>query len=85
MLDISTTCIKKQFHVKAKQVVQGTIKCHHFMCRWFSQEQEIGAVSRDELLAPSRTTATAVVWLGEERSVCHPFISANLVPIMNAE
>lgn len=85
MLDISTTCIKKQFHVKAKQVVQRTIKCHHFICGWFSQEQEIGAVSRDELLAPSRNTTRAVVWWGKERSVCHTFISANLVPMMNAE
>lgn len=85
MLDFSTTCIKKQFRVKAKQVVQRIIKCHYFMCRWFSQEQEIRAASGDELLASSRTTATAVVWWGEERSVCHPFISANLVPIMNAE
>lgn len=85
MLDISTICIKKQFRVKAKQVVQRTIKCHHFMCGRFSQEQEIGAASGDELLASSRTTATAVVWWGEERSVCYPFISANLVPMMNAE
>lgn len=66
MLGISTTCIKKQFHVKAKQVVQRTIKCHHFMCGWFSQEQEIGAVNRDAGTQQNHSHSCDMVWGGEE-------------------
>lgn len=73
MLDICTTCIKKQYHVNAKQVVQKTIKCHHFMYGLVKREklEMSGGMSDSGCWRPAEPQPQPRCGWGEDRSVCH--------------